>query len=215
MSNSDKFAVCVHRVPLMRIIFVLTSIPLLLAGGAAAAQDQGSGSTAAAFMKCARIANDVQRLSCYDRLATELIELGLSNMGQGPAAAPAGTPAQPQQGVAAAAPAPASPAEPDVVTGGGAAAVAATEQGFGLERVEEAQDTDVKKIQSRYVGEFTGWEGKTTFPLENGQVWQQIESGRMSWNASNPMITIKRGFMGSYMLSVEGVNKKVRVKRIK
>jgi hypothetical protein len=36
----------------------------------------------------------------------------------------------------------------------------------------------------------------------------------MSWKASNPMITIKRGFMGSYQLAVEGVNKKVRVKRI-
>ena len=82
---------------------------------------------------------------------------------------------------------------------------------FGLDE----SGSGPKKIKSNYVGEFTGWDGDTIFRLENGQVWQQIESGRMAWRATDPMITIKRGFMGSYMLSVEGVNKKVRVKRIK
>jgi hypothetical protein len=162
-------------------------------------------------MKCARIANDAQRLSCYDRLATELIELGLTSPGD-TAPPPAEPPAAP---VAAASEPDEQPAAPVGATGGGAASVASNDEAFGLERVEDAQDKDVKLIRSRYVGEFTGWDGKTTFTLENGQVWEQIESGRMAWKATNPMITIKRGFMGSYMLSVEGVNKKVRVKRIK
>lgn len=209
-------------------------IPLLLVFGAAwSAED--SPSTASAFMKCARIASDAQRLSCYDRLATELIELGLSARGApatppAPPAAPAGPPAavpvpEPAPAIAEASPAEAAeststatgggaPEVPPVVTGGGAAAVATTEEGFGLERVQEAKDKGVKEIRSRYVGEFTGWDGKTIFRLENGQVWQQIQSGRMAWRATSPMITIKRGFMGSYMLSVEGVNKTVRVKRI-
>ena len=71
----------------MRTIFLLTLFSSLLASQTAAAQDEGAGTTASAFMKCARIANDAQRLSCYDRLATELIELGLSNLG-GPEPAP-------------------------------------------------------------------------------------------------------------------------------
>ena len=68
---------------------------------------------------------------------------------------------------------------PAVVTGGGAASVATNEEAFGLERVEDAQDEDIKLIQSRYVGEFTGWDGQTTFPLENGQVWQLTAKGRV------------------------------------
>ena len=209
--NSDNFPSGFKRVSGMRTIFLLTLFSSLLASQTAAAQDHGAGATASAFMKCARIASDAQRLSCYDRLATELIELGLSNLGD-PVAAPSDPPPAPAADAS-------EPVEgagtPAVVTGGGAASVATNEEAFGLERVEDAQDEDIKLIQSRYVGEFTGWDGQTTFPLENGQVWQQIESGRMAWRATDPMITIKRGFMGSYMLSVEGVNKKVRVKRIK
>jgi hypothetical protein len=209
--NSDNFPSGFKRVSGMRSIFLLTLFSSLLVSQTAAAQDQGSGATASAFMKCARIANDAQRLSCYDRLATELIELGLSSLGD-PEPAPSEPPQAP---VADTSGSTGDAGTSAVVTGGGAASVATSEEAFGLERVEDAQDEDIKLIQSRYVGEFTGWDGKTTFPLENGQVWQQIESGRMSWKATDPMITIKRGFMGSYMLSVEGVNKKVRVKRIK
>jgi hypothetical protein len=209
--NSDNFPSGFKRVSGMRTIFLLTLFSSLLASQTAAAQDEGAGTTASAFMKCARIANDAQRLSCYDRLATELIELGLSNLG-GPEPAPTEPPPAP---VADTSGPTGDAGPPAVVTGGGAASVATNEEAFGLERVEDAQDEDIKLIQSRYVGEFTGWDGQTTFPLQNGQVWQQIESGRMAWRATDPMITIKRGFMGSYMLSVEGVNKKVRVKRIK
>lgn len=213
---SGNFHFLCPPVPEMRTGPIPLAFLLLTLGGVALAADEARSSTDA-FMKCARIANDVQRLSCYDRLATELIELGHSSLDV--ASAGSGSPAtvaeQSEAAPASAAAGDSAPEAPSVSTGGGAAAVAATEQGFGLERVEEAQDKDVKMIQSRYVGDFTGWDGKTTFPLENGQVWQQIESGRMAWNASNPMITIKRGFMGSYMLSVEGVNKTVRVKRIK
>jgi hypothetical protein len=205
----------------------LICIVLFIVGGVQTAQAaEETRSVANAFMKCARIAGDAQRLSCYDRLATELIELGISNMevGPGPGAAAPATPATGDQPapVAMNAPAPttagqpaaAPPEAPPPSVGQGAAAVATTEAGFGLERVEDSKRGEVKEIRSRYVGEFTGWDGKTVFRLENGQVWQQNESGRMSWKATSPMITIKRGFMGSYVLRVEGVNKTVRVKRI-
>lgn len=180
-----------------------------------------SDSSASAFMKCARIASDAQRLSCYDRLATELIELGVSSPAD-TAVAPAPAQSQPQTQARAAqtddeteATTQAQTAPSGLIGGSGAGAISTTEEGFGLESVKGAQDKDIKSIQSRFDGEFTGWDGDTVFPLKNGQVWQQIESGRMGWKATDPMITIKRGFMGSYQLSVEGVNKKVRVKRIK
>ena len=94
--------------------------------------------------------------------------------------------------------------------------VSSAEERFGTEHAVQRKDQDkVKKITSRYVGEFEGWEGDTVFELENGQVWKQSESGRLSWRAINPEITIKRGMFGGYRLSVEGVNKSVRVVRLK
>lgn len=197
------------------------SKPLIMAGLAALvvspqAPAAEPDSAASAFMKCARISNDGQRLLCYDRLATDLIELGLTARGGLPAA-PAAAPKS-VAGKSAAAPA-ASPQQtetaPPAAAEAAPEAVVSSADQFGVERVEGAAGTDIDKIQSRYVGEFTGWDGKTVFELENGQIWQQSGSGRMTYRTVNPMITIKRAFMGSYLLKVEGRNKSVRVKRIK
>jgi hypothetical protein len=189
-------------------IFVCLAI---LLGAAPIQAAEESDSAASAFIKCARIASDGQRLLCYDRLATELIELGLNSRGGLPTAQP--LPQAPTAGATAdtgsssvQTPAADQPA-PE------ATAAASPVDKFGAERVED--DTNLKKIQSRFVGDFTGWDGKTVFELENGQVWQQAESGRFTYRAVNPMITIKRGFLGSYILTVDDMNTTVRVKRIK
>ncbi len=71
------------------------------------------------------------------------------------------------------------------------------------------------QIESRYVGEFRGWSGKTLFRLENGQVWQQAEESRLVWRSNSPVITIKKAMFGSFRLKVDGVNKTVKVKRVK
>ncbi len=197
------------------------SKPLIIAGLAALvapppAPAAEPDSAASAFMKCARISNDGQRLLCYDRLATDLIELGLTARGGLPdVASPAAPGAAGATAAAPAAPAPDPEAARPAATEAPQQAAASSADQFGVERMDDAPGTDVDKIQSRYVGEFTGWDGKTVFELENGQVWQQSGSGRMTYRIVNPMITIKRAFMGSYLLKVEGRNKSVRVKRIK
>ena len=72
-----------------------------------------------------------------------------------------------------------------------------------------------KSIQSKILGEFKGWDGYTTFELENGQVWQQSSAGVLRVKINNPTITIKRSRVSdTYMLKVEGLNSSVRVKRV-
>ena len=69
-------------------------------------------------------------------------------------------------------------------------------------------------IESQIEGEFKGWDGKTTFHLTNGQVWQQSSYAYMYHYCYRPTVFIYEGH-GGYIIQVEGVNDTLPVKRIK
>jgi hypothetical protein len=69
-------------------------------------------------------------------------------------------------------------------------------------------------VESRIVGSFTGWSGKTRFKLDNGQTWEQVESGSYSAQLTAPKVTIRPTMMGSWLMHVRGCNCSVRVKRV-
>jgi hypothetical protein len=165
---------------------------------------------------CAAIKDSTARLACFDRLAGAGADPGTA-----PVVAPIkpvantqatqSTPEPDVQSAAAATPAPVEPAtEPAPVAG-----VSSYQDLFGLEN--QASIKGIKKVNSRIISDFDGWDGKTVFRLENGQVWMQKDvNSSLSWRGSNhPMATIKRKSFNSYLLSVEGVNKSVRVTRVK
>lgn len=79
------------------------------------------------------------------------------------------------------------------------------------------REQDVKgTVVSYLVGTFDGWDGKTKFTLENGQVWQQVEQGRVRGvSIERPQVTIEPGMFGSWKIKIEGLNATTRVKRIK
>lgn len=192
----------------------LTVLLLILAALPAAGQDRD------AFMRCAGIAGDAERLSCYDRLARDLIELGSAGGASAAVAASAG----PATGTAASTGAPSSPppqaapatADTPKETADPASAAPDEESSFGIEQTREAKFETVESIRTRIAGEFEGWEGKgTRFELENGQVWEQIDTSRWRHQETSPEVVIERGMFGSYQLSLEGSNRSVRVRRIK
>lgn len=152
----------------------------------------------AALVQCARIASPLDRLECYDALAATLE----TKPEPAPARAAASDGARKAPAVTAQATEPAQ--KP-------AAAAPVAEFGFESRRIEETPD----EVTAHYDGEFTGWSGQTLFKLDNGQVWKQAQSGRVSFRKSNPVVTIRKGAFGSFRLSVEGLNKTIRVKRIK
>lgn len=77
-------------------------------------------------------------------------------------------------------------------------------------------DEDRPLIEQHIVGTFNGWHGHTVFTLDNGQQWQQAESGsRDTGKVSNPAVKIKPMLLGSWLMYIDDCGCSVRVKRIK
>ncbi|GAA0707526.1 hypothetical protein [Dokdonella soli] len=77
---------------------------------------------------------------------------------------------------------------------------------------DSARDT----IEAQIEGTFVGWRGKTLFKLDNGQEWQQAESGAYDAGKFNaPKVKIKPMLLGSWLMYVEGCGCSVRVLRTK
>lgn len=181
------------------------------------------GFAAESLADCAAINNSNARLACFDKLAGASGQADTAPVAAVPAPAmpAASTQATPPAPVASTETAPipvsapittsAAPAtEPAPVTG-----VSSYQDIFGLEN--QAAVKGIKKISSRIINDFDGWDGRTVFRLENGQVWVQKDvNSSLSWRgSSHPIATIKRKAFNSYLLKIEGANKSVRVKRVK
>lgn len=83
---------------------------------------------------------------------------------------------------------------------------------FGLE--QEIVDGEQKALRARIVGEFTGWDGKTLFKLDNGQVWRQSTSGVYRYKSSDPEVVIEKGLVG-YKLRLVETKRSISVRRVK
>ncbi|UXI67210.1 hypothetical protein [Tahibacter amnicola] len=78
------------------------------------------------------------------------------------------------------------------------------------------EEAEREVVEAHIAGNLTGWLGKTQFKLDNGQVWQQAESGmRTDLNLANPQVRIKPMLLGSWLMSIDGCNCSLRVRRVK
>lgn len=72
-----------------------------------------------------------------------------------------------------------------------------------------------EEIVARIDGEFSGWNGRSVFRLDNGMVWEATAASSLVVPVmTNPVVTITPSFMGSWTLRVEGYNATIRVKRV-
>ena len=81
-----------------------------------------------------------------------------------------------------------------------------------MELNKQQKTSDV--IESQIDGDFEGWEGETIVKLMNGQIWQQTEYYYYYHYAFMPKVLIYKSGSG-YKMKVEGIEKAVRVKRLK
>ncbi len=179
--------------------FAFASLAVLAAGPAAAADG-----IRAELDACRALANDNERLACYDRAAGRIL-------------------AQPRAPAAAvsAAPAAAAPVAAAAATAPPAASTPGATDTFGRERVLAAEEAKRQQQQTRAIGELsatatsieTRMDGLMTITLDNGQVWRQTRPDSMFRLKTGDRVKIQPGAMNSFILS--GPTKKsTRVSRV-
>lgn len=72
-----------------------------------------------------------------------------------------------------------------------------------------------REFETRIVGSFNGWDGNTQFVLENGEVWEQRQSGKWRAKLENPGVKIYTNFFGNYNMKILETGRVVGVRRIK
>lgn len=63
-------------------------------------------------------------------------------------------------------------------------------------------------------GRFSGWSGKTVFPLDNGQVWRQRHGGRYRHTDDDQRVRIYKNLLGMWQMKVLSTGRSVPVRRI-
>lgn len=180
------------------------------------------------FGSCVRIADMSSRLACYDRAA------GYSQSGTAPAAppaapaapavmpqAPAPLPALPTPG-ARPAPQPGAPllapqAPADPVAAFGAKERAAEDDPLTAQKIEKkkaAESQELKQIEARVTAVRKRPAGEQVLTLDNGQVWTQTEARQQPQFEVGDVVIIKRGLLGSFLLTLQKGSASTRVQRI-
>lgn len=164
-------------------------LPWLLAGLACLS----APATAAepSLTTCRTIADDAQRLRCYDAIVV----------------APA-----PAARAPSAAPATAAPAAPAATQ-----PPPSPEARFGLPArpAPAAPPAEPESIESAIAGRFEGWTPRGRLTLANGQVWEIVDGSQGTYDLASPKVKITRGSFGGFFLSVEGVGQTPRVRRVR
>lgn len=69
-------------------------------------------------------------------------------------------------------------------------------------------------VESSIEGSFEGFKGETIIKLMNGQIWQQVDYYYYYYYAFMPEVLIYKSG-SAYMMKVEGIDKAIRVKKLK
>lgn len=137
----------------------------------------------AALARCRAIGNDAERLACYDAALDRL----------------AGEPAP------SAAPATPAPTAEDLFGRDPVIASEAVQRSSGIEPLEQ--------LAQRIAGARTDGSGRPVLTLENGQVWLQLDSPPVRFEAGEA-VRIRRAAFGSYLLVRDRGGRSIRVRRL-
>jgi hypothetical protein len=97
---------------------------------------------------------------------------------------------------------------------GEAAAAARAEENFGFPEPRLKENEPVE-LHAEVLPPFRGWNGKTVFRLDNGQVWKQRSSGHHTYTGDDRRVVISKNAMGFYEMRLLAADRSIGVKRVK
>ena len=151
-----------------------------------------------AMEKCRNTDNSLKRLICYDNIAKSLNQYdGASAQVSQLQAYRSEAATQPRPQVEANRQPEASEPKND----------------FGLEHRRDLS-AEASEVSLTIASFKDSLRGKKIITFSDGSVWQQSDSAYLKIEEGQ-QVTIERGLLGSFYLSVEGVNKRMKVKRVK
>lgn len=85
---------------------------------------------------------------------------------------------------------------------------------FGL-IVKPTAAEDARKLYATVLEPFNGWQGKTIFKLDNGQIWKQRGAGKYNYRGDDNRVVITKNAWGFYEMRLQSVDRAAGVKRLK
>ena len=157
-----------------------------------------------AMEKCRNTDNSLKRLICYDNIAKSLNQYEGANaqVSQLQAYRTESAPKPMPQAQATIPPVANKPAE-----------VQKPENDFGLEHRRDLS-AEASEISLTIASFKDSLRGKKIITFSDGSVWHQSDSTYLKIEEGQ-QVSIERGLLGSFYLSVEGINKRMKVKRVK
>ena len=159
------------------------------------------------LQSCQQIADEEQRLSCFDQIVMQLNNSSVAVLApQSPEDVTASMPTRVTETAAT---------QSEVTTSAVSATTVATTRSvneeFGLKKpdpVDELQEI-ISIVRSTKLDK----RKKLLITLENGQQWQQLDQAYIKIKTGD-RCTVKRGAIGSFLLAVDGITKTIRVRRV-
>lgn len=65
------------------------------------------------------------------------------------------------------------------------------------------------------IGGFSGWQGKTLFRLDNGEIWRQKSNSKYRYRGSDARVRLTQNWAGGWEMEVASTGKRVLVKRVR
>ena len=172
-----------------------------------------------AARQCAQQKDSLQRLVCYDRIfqaenVVPTAQAAAPAVAPPVAAAPAAVAAP---AAAAAVSAPKAAAAAASPAAGPAAATPASAPALGdesLKKDKKSSQEAPKSLEARVTAVRESRPELFRMTLENGQIWQQVETSSLFHVKQGDLVRIEKGSMGSYRMSLAKGSGWVRVTRV-